>query len=71
MLLKHVDIAFVVILLVPQAALLKAAGNLQAIWKETLAFQLRGCHHFRPPGFSPDGAIIPRLLRRSGKDGTS
>ena len=30
----------------------------------------RRCHLFRPPGLSPDGAIIPRLLRRSGKDGT-
>jgi hypothetical protein len=28
------------------------------------------CHLVRPPGLSPDGAIIPRLFSRSGKDGT-
>ena len=28
------------------------------------------CHLVRPPGLSPDGAIIPRLYSRSGKDGT-
>jgi hypothetical protein len=52
-------------------ALTPAAGEKREVACEgRLAPLLGECHLFRPPGFSPDGAIIPRLLRRSGKGGT-